>query len=50
MVALRWYELVIYKDGKVLWDKVLYCDIKEDEISTYQLGTNDILFARPGGW
>ena len=37
------------QDGKVLWDTVPYCDIKEDEISTYLLGANDILFARTGG-
>ena len=35
--------------GKVLWDTVPYCDIKEDEIPTYMLGANDILFARTGG-
>ena len=37
------------QDGKVLWDTVPYCDIKEDEIPTYMLGANDILFARTGG-
>ena len=37
------------QDGKVLWDTVPYCDIKEDEIPTYLLGANDILFARTGG-
>ena len=37
------------QDGKVLWDTVPYCDIKEDEIPTYILGANDILFARTGG-
>ena len=37
------------QDGKVLWDTVPYCDIKEDEIPTYLLGENDILFARTGG-
>ena len=35
--------------GKVLWDTVPYCDIKEDEIPTYKLEANDILFARTGG-
>ena len=35
--------------GKVLWDSVPYCEIKEDDISTYLLGANDILFARTGG-
>ena len=37
------------QDGKVLWDTVPYCDIKETEIPTYLLGANDILFARTGG-
>ena len=37
------------QDGKVLWDSVPYCEIEEDEISTYLLGANDILFARTGG-
>lgn len=37
------------QDGKVLWNQVPYCDIKENEIPTYQLGANDILFARTGG-
>ena len=35
--------------GKVLWDSVPYCEIKEDDISTYLLDANDILFARTGG-
>ena len=37
------------QDGKVLWDSVPYCEIKEDDIHTYLLGANDILFARTGG-
>lgn len=37
------------QDGNVLWDTVPYCDIKEDDIPTYLLGANDILFARTGG-
>ena len=37
------------QDGKVLWDTVPYCGIKEDDIPTYLLGANDILFARTGG-
>ena len=37
------------QDGKVLWDTVPYCDIKENEIPTYLLEANDILFARTGG-
>ena len=37
------------QDGKVLWDLVPYCQIKEDDINTYLLDANDILFARTGG-
>ncbi len=37
------------QDGKVLWATVPFCDIKEDEIETYLLKKNDILFARTGG-
>ena len=36
-------------DGDVLWDSVPYCDINENDIETYRLRTNDILFARTGG-
>lgn len=37
------------QDGKVLWDSVPYCEIKEGDIPTYLLDANDILFARTGG-
>ena len=37
------------QDGKVLWENVPYCEIKEEEIPTYLLAPNDILFARTGG-
>lgn len=37
------------QDGKVLWDTVPYCEIREEEIPTYLLQKNDILFARTGG-
>lgn len=37
------------QEGKVLWDSVPYCEIKEDDIPTYILEANDILFARTGG-
>lgn len=36
-------------DNSVVWDNVLFCDIKESEIETYLLKNNDILFARTGG-
>lgn len=37
------------QNNNVIWDSVPYCDIKEDEITTYLLKKNDILFARTGG-
>ena len=37
------------QDGQVLWDSVPYCDISEQDIPTYLLSANDILFARTGG-
>ena len=37
------------QDGKVFWETVPFCDIDEEEIATYLLATNDILFARTGG-
>ena len=33
----------------VLWDNVPYCQIEENDIDTYLLKVNDILFARTGG-
>jgi type I restriction enzyme S subunit len=37
------------QEGKVLWETVPFCDIPEQDISSYLLRTNDILFARTGG-
>ena len=37
------------QNGKVIWNIVPYCDIKEDDIEIYLLKKNDILFARTGG-
>ena len=37
------------QDGQVIWDSVPYCNIPENEIDTYLLRKNDILFARTGG-
>lgn len=37
------------QDNAVLWGRVPYCDISENEIPTYRLQNNDILFARTGG-
>ncbi|SFT39792.1 type I restriction enzyme, S subunit [Selenomonas sp. GACV-9] len=37
------------QDNRVLWETVPYCQIDEENIETYALQTNDILFARTGG-
>ena len=37
------------QDNRVLWDTVPYCQIDEENIETYALQPNDILFARTGG-
>jgi type I restriction enzyme M protein len=37
------------QDGKIVWDTVPYCEIAENDIETYILKKNDILFARTGG-
>ena len=36
-------------ENQVMWENVPYCDIAEEDISTYLLKKNDILFARTGG-
>ena len=37
------------QENCVLWDNVPYCQIEENDIDTYMLKVNDILFARTGG-
>ena len=37
------------QDNSVNWDSVPYCDISDEELETYLLKENDILFARTGG-
>ena len=37
------------QNNTVKWDFVPFCDIAEDDIETYLLKSNDILFARTGG-
>ena len=37
------------QENCVLWDNVPYCQIDGNDIDTYQLKVNDILFARTGG-
>lgn len=37
------------QNRKVIWDSVPFCDIRDEDLSTYLLAENDILFARTGG-
>ena len=37
------------QNGKVIWGSVPFCDIRDEDLSTYLLAENDILFARTGG-
>ena len=46
---IRMVRISDIQNDRVLWNKVPYCDIPEDEIDTYILRDNDILFARTGG-
>lgn len=46
---IRMVRISDIQEGKVVWDSVPFCDIKEEEIPTYLLSSNDILFARTGG-
>lgn len=51
-IANGQYKMVRISDiqnNKVLWDTVPYCEIKDDDVETYQLAEDDILFARTGG-
>lgn len=51
-IANGQYKMVRISDiqnNKLLWDTVPYCEIKDDDVETYQLAEDDILFARTGG-
>ena len=46
---VRMIRISDIQDASVLWDKVPFCDISEEDTATYSLCENDILFARTGG-
>ena len=46
---IRMVRISDIQGGNVIWDSIPFCDIKEEEIPTYLLSSNDILFARTGG-
>ena len=46
---VRFVRISDIQDGQVQWETVPYCEIADDEIQSYLLRENDILFARTGG-
>ena len=47
--AIKMVRISDIQENCVLWDNVPYCQIDENDIDTYLLKVNDILFARTGG-
>ena len=47
--AIKMVRISDIQANCVLWDNVPYCQIEENDIDTYLLKVNDILFARTGG-
>ena len=46
---IKMVRITDIQNGKVQWETVPYCEISEEEILSYKLKKNDILFARTGG-
>lgn len=46
---IRMVRISDIQNNQIIWEKVPFCDIKENEIEGYILRENDILFARTGG-
>ena len=46
---IKMVRITDIQNGKVQWGTVPFCEISEEEINTYKLRKNDILFARTGG-
>ena len=47
--AIKMVRISDIQENCVFWDNVPYCQIEENDIDTYLLKVNDILFARTGG-
>ncbi len=47
--AIKMVRISDIQENCVLWDNVPYCQIEENDIDTYLLKVNDILFVRTGG-
>ena len=47
--AIKMVRISDIQENCVLWDNVPYCKIAKNDIDTYLLKVNDILFARTGG-
>ena len=46
---IRMIRITDIQNGKINWDTVPFCDILENDIGRYLVGSGDILFARTGG-
>lgn len=46
---IRMVRISDIQDGKIVWETVPFCDIEENDIESYLLKKDDILFARTGG-
>lgn len=46
---IKMVRITDIQNNRVEWENVPFCDIEEDNIDTYLLKDNDILFARTGG-
>ncbi len=46
---IKMVRITDIQNNRVEWENVPFCDIEEENIATYLLKTNDILFARTGG-
>lgn len=46
---IKMVRITDIQNNKVLWDSVPFCKISKEDIETYLLKPNDILFARTGG-
>ncbi len=47
--AIKMVRISDIQNNQVLWNNVPYCNINKNDIDTYLLKKNDILFARTGG-
>ena len=46
---IKMVRITDIQNGKVEWENVPFCEISDEDVITYKLRKNDILFARTGG-